>query len=468
MKRMQYTLHFCTLVALASGCGNAGESPATSCYLCGSFSDVSGVISAADGSLAAMQGWVMATFERDTGVARVESISNNAGKFKFSRVRTEQTQTLALLSPNYRLQGVLSMPGTDSKNIRQWFRYKSNQVPKLINDGNILKFVSQDNLDLQNYTVTAQQTNQELPNGVSKLSLTKTASLTSALPLLAPQDIGGLSLVSNSAKSASPDYNGNGIIKWLDPYDADKDSTKLDLFVADDSSPKQVFNNAINYLAVQVSRSADQSTSEKLTYLNYSTQLGDGLESTPTVTIRGADSLLGKTQIVLNDDGTNTKTYTGQTKIAQTANISTFDVLFLELKFTSGGKTWAMDFPWVFSLDISALPSATDATAKSAWDSGNLVVTNPFKAPSSTTDPLNSFTWAVRVYDDTNLIWTSTAKLFDASKTATNATITVPKAVFNFNSGAKYKYSVTLQSDDQIPGNPAYVIQSLKFDISAP
>ena len=468
MKKMQYTLHFYAALALLSGCGNVGESPATSCDLCGTYNDISGVISSAEGSLSAMQGWVIATIERDTGISRVEPISNNAGKYKFKKVRTNIAQTLALLSPNYRLQAVLSMPGTDSKNIRQWLRYNSTQLPKLINAGNILKFSSTDALDIQGYTVPSQQSDQELPTGVAKLGLTRSYRLTSSFNLL-HSELGAhsLGLLATSSKSTSPDYNTNGIVKWLDPYDGDKDGTKLDIFATGESNPKQLFNNVVKYFTVQVSKSADETTKEKLTYLNFSTQLLDGLSPTPTVYIRGSDALIGKSQISLADDGSGTKTYTGQVKVPSTATINTFDVLFLELKFGSDSKAWMADFPWVFSLDLASLPAATDAVAKSAWDSGNLVVTNPFTA-SGSTDPLNNFTWTVSVYSDSQLIWTSPSKLFDATKTATNATMTVPKAVFNFNSGATYKYSVSLQSDDQIPGTPAYVIQSLKFSLTAP
>jgi len=465
---MQSTLHFYAALLLVSGCGNVGESPASFCDLCGTYGDISGVISSAEGSLSAMQGWVVTTLERDTGIARVEPISNNAGKFKFKKVRTNTAQTLALLSPNYRLQAVLSMPGTDSKNIRQWLRYNSTQLPKLINAGNILKFASTDGLEIQNYTVPSQQSDQELPTGVSKLGLTRGVRLTeTARALHGELGAGSLGLLATTAKSASPDYNANGIVKWLDPYDGDKEALKLDLFATGETNPKQVFNNVIKYFTVQVSKTADETTQEKLTYINFSTQLLDGLSPTPTVFIRGSDALLGKSLLSLTDDGSGTKTYTGQAKVATTATINTFDVLFLELKFGSDAKAWMADFPWVFSLDLASLPAATDAVAKSAWDSGNLVVTNPFTA-SGSTDPLNSFTWTVSVYSDTTLIWTSPSKLFDATKTATNATITVPKAVFNFNSGVTYKYAVSLQSDDQIPGTPSYVIQSLKFAITAP
>ncbi|MEN9833890.1 MAG: hypothetical protein RL011_83 [Pseudomonadota bacterium] len=465
---MQSTLHFCAALVFASGCGNVGESPATSCDLCGTYNDVSGVVSSAEGSLSAMQGWVVTTIERDTGIARVEPISNNAGKFKFKKVRTNLAQTLALLSPNYRLQAVLSMPGTDSKNLRQWLRYNTTQLPKLINAGNILKFTSTDGLDIQGYTVPAQQSDQELPTGVSKLGLTRGTRLASPVNLLRSEmGANSLGLLATSTKTTSPDYNNNGIVRWLDPYDGDKEALKLDMFATGETSPKQVFNNIIKYFTVQVSKSADEATQEKLTYLNFSTQLLDGLSPTPTVYIRGSDSLMGKSLITLTDDGSGTKTYTGQAKVATTATINTFDVLFLELKFGSDSKAWMADFPWVFSLDLSSIPAATDAVAKSAWDSGNLVVTNPFTA-SGSTDPLNSFTWNVSVYSDSTLIWTAPSKLFDATRTATNATITVPKAVFNFASGATYKYSVSLQSDDQIPGTPSYVVQSLKFAITAP
>jgi len=468
LREVQTNLHFYAAVIALAGCGNVGQSPATSCSLCGTYNDLSGVASTSEGSLSALQGWVVAAFERDTGIARVETINNTSGKFKFKHLRTDQNQTLALLSPNYRIQAVLSIPAPESKAIRQWVKFKSPQIPKLINAGNIIQLESLDGIEVQNFSVPAQLQNLDLPTGVSKLGLTRPSQLTSQyMQNIQGRVSGGLGLLGSTAKSSSSDYNNNGVIKWLDPYDAEKDSTKLDLFAADESNGKQLFTQGVKYFSVQVTKTADENTKENLTQLTFTTQVLEGTEITPTVQMRGAEAVLGKSLVSLLDDGTGTRTYQTQIKLTSTATISAFDVIFLELKFGSDAKAWIMDFPWTFPLDLSALPASSDATAKSAWDSGNLIVTNPFSAKSSS-DPLNSFFWNVRVYSDTTLIWTSQYKLFDASKTTANATISAPKSIFNFNNGTTYKYVVTLQSDDQIPGHPAYVIQSQRFTITAP
>ena len=278
---------------------------------------------------------------------------------------------------------------------------------------------------------------------------------------------GGLGLLASTAKSSSSDYNNDGLIKWLDPSDSEKDSTKLDLFAADAANGKQFFTQGVKYFSVQVTKTADETTKENQTQLTFTTQVLDGIEITPTVQMRGAETVLGKSLVSLLDDGTGTRTYQTQIKLASNVTFSARDVIFLELQFGSDAKAWMMDFPWTFPLGSSDLPESSDAR-NHEWDkdSGNLKVTNPFSAKSYPN--LNSFFWSVRVYSDTSLIWTSQYKLFDASKTPTNATITAPKSIFNFNNGTTYKYVVTLQSDDQIPGHPAYVIQSQKFTIKPP
>ena len=467
MRKVQKNLHFyATAIALA-GCGNVGQSPATSCSLCGTYNDLSGVVSTSEGSLSALQGWVVAAFERDTGIARVETI-DKSGKFKFKHLRTDQNQTLALLSTTYRLQAVLSMPAPESKAIRQWFRFKSPQIPKLINAGNIIKFESLDGIEVQNFSVPAQLQNLDLPTGVSKLELTRQSQLTSQYMHNFQSHLnGGLGLLASTAKSSSSDYNNDGLIKWLDPSDSEKDSTKLDLFAADAANGKQFFTQGVKYFSVQVTKTADETTKENQTQLTFTTQVLDGIEITPTVQMRGAETVLGKSLVSLLDDGTGTRTYQTQIKLASNVTFSARDVIFLELQFGSDAKAWMMDFPWTFPLGSSDLPESSDAP-NHEWDkdSGNLKVTNPFSAKSYPN--LNSFFWSVRVYSDTSLIWTSQYKLFDASKTPTNATITAPKSIFNFNNGTTYKYVVTLQSDDQIPGHPAYVIQSQKFTIKPP
>lgn len=453
------------LVAL-NGCGRAGDKVVEACVLCGTMNDIRGSIGNKSGSQAQMAGWVVAMFETDTGLARVAEV-DNAGLFTLVKVRTDKVQTLAMMTPDYILQAVLSMPGPNDKTISQFFTISKNTLPKLINNGPIITFQNFDGIKPTKDIASAQK-GDGIPDGaahIQGLSLVQQPS-----PVDTDQD--------GIPNYKDPDIDGDGVINWIDPDD-DGDGIR-DPFDADqnadlvnDSSPTGhnfdlYFKEGVEWISVQHESRPKEDGSAIDTTLKFSTKVRDDV--TPfAVQIRGAPSLLNSATFMapdvtgqltvqpwnrlLADDGVSEDSGANDRLFAKKINLvsgkapRSYETIFFQLAFGTKEAPWYVEFPYIFpDVKISTISAQYDPNTRTV-----LLVGNPF-------GDVQDFIWTITVYDSKlTPVWTSAA---------------VPGATRQFQvqenilvSGETYKYSVVAQSLDKIPGYPAYTVYSVKYDL---
>jgi len=459
------------LAALAlAGCGGAGDSESKACSLCGTMNDLRGSISSKTGSQAEMAAWVVAAFERDSGIARVSDI-DSAGLYTLAHVRTDHPQTLALFTPEYILQGVLSVPDdNNNKIIHQFVQFTGAQVPKLISNGPIITFQSLDNMKVTK-DVAADANSDGIPDGGKTIGA---AALTGmALTGLAPDtDLDGI------GNDKDPDVNGDGIINWLDQDD--NGNGILDVFDGDqngdlvnDSSPQghntdQWFKEGVEYIAVQFELTPKDDGTGNETTLKFTTKVQDDV--TPiAVQIRGAPTLLNAATYTAKDaqgnDTTNTwnrqlmddgvsedgnpgdRVFAKKVTLANAAMPRAHETVFFELVFGSKAAPWYIDFPYTFpDLRPAAITSLYDANTRTVR-----LVGAPFGS-------IKDFIWIINLLNSSgSTVWTSQAV------SGITDQFVIPE---NFiQAGQTYKYEVIAQTLDKIPGFPSYAIHTPKYDL---
>jgi hypothetical protein len=471
-----------------AACGRAGEADSVACALCGPRNDIRGSISSQNGSQAQMAGWVVTAFEKDTGIARVSEV-DGAGLFTLQQSRTEKAQTLALLSPDYIVQSVLSIPNEKAPaTIKQFFQYKSPNLPKLIHKGQIVSFQ-----DFQGITVTKDLASDQDSNGVPDGSTSidgDPTKLWEGWQLLAQAAAGEASFslqagavdldLDGTPNQKDPDIDGDGIINWLDPddngngirdpFDGDQNGD-----LENDAAPGQedidlYFKEGVEYVAVQFEMKPKADASGDETTLKFTTKIRKDV--TPlSVQIRGAPSLLNGANFIapdaagvptvvawnrlLGDDGlsednsANDRIYSKKVVLEGSKTPRFHEVVFFQLVFGTPDKPWYMEFPYTFpDLRPSGITAQYEPNARAV-----LLIGNPFG------DQIQDFVWAINIWDEslTKVLWTSQAQ----SGTVRQATI--PENVLVADT--VYKYTVVAQTMDKVPGFPAYTVHSPTYDL---
>lgn len=481
-----------SLLFLHLACGTGGESDAAACALCGNLNDIRGSIASQTGSQAQMSGWLIASFEKDTGIARVSEI-DSAGLFNLSQVRTEKNHTLALFSPNYRLAGVLSIVNEKlPTTIKQFFQYKAPNLPKLIHKHSVISFQ-----DYQGITVSkdlaSDQNSDGTPDGWQSIDSNTLKlwdeSYSTPFPMdkptygLALQSSGSSDIDQDGISNArDPDIDGDGLINWLDPDD-DGDGIRDPLDgdqngdLINDAAPGQdnidlYFKEGVEYIAVQLQlkpKADDSKTTE--TSLKFVTKVRKDI--TPlAVQVRGAPSLFnGATYTapdsnnvptvvawnrLLADDGISEdnskddRIYAKRVTLAGSQLPTSHQVVFFQLVFGSKDKPWYLEFPYTFSdLKLASVSAQYEANSRSV-----LLIGKPFG------EQIQDFLWSINLWnaDQTSLLWTS------KTQAGTERTLTIPESVLT--KGTSYKFTVVAQTMDKVPGYPAYIVQSESYAIT--
>ena len=123
-------------------------------------------------------------------------------------------------------------------------------------------------------------------------------------------------------------------------------------------------------------------------------------------------------------------------------------MIFFQLAFGKADNPWLLEIPYTFPpVTLGSVTSAFDKTTKTVQ-----MVGTPFGA-------LNDYIWSVVIYNgEGTKIWESpTVK-------GVEKTFVVPSNILE--SGSSYKYSVVAQLLDRIPGYPAYLVRSKRYDIA--
>lgn len=459
-----------SLVMLASGCGGAGETTSTPCALCGDLNELRGSIASKSGSQAQMLGWVIVSLERETGIARVAE-ADNAGLYTLSKVKTNLSQTIALLTPDYILQSVLSVPGAVDKTIKQFVKFGTPTVPKLINNGPIITFQDFNGLVVQK-DLASDQNGDLIPDG--SVSLGAAAVGLNLLPTSTlDQDLDG------TANEKDPDIDGDGIVNVLDPDD--NGNGILDVFDGDangdlfnDTAPGEkdtdlYFKEGVEFISVQFELKPREDGTGSETTLKFTAKVRDDI--TPlAVQIRGAPSLLntstyvaydsdGNPQItawnrLLLDDGISEDSNAGDRLFAKKVvlpNAKTpraHEMVFFQLAFGSLEAPWFLEFPYIFpNVKPAAITAAYDKTTKSV-----LLLGNPF-------GEIQDYIWTINLSNATtgSVVWTSQAIPGNTKQFTIQENMIDPAQT--------YKFSVVAQTLDKIPSYPSYAIHSVKYDI---
>ncbi len=470
--------HLTFALALAVGtlggaCGGVGEGDATKCSICGTYEDIRGAISDQNGNQGlVLQGWAIAAFERNTNVARVAEV-DAAGLFTLSHVDMTQPQTLALLSPDYQLAGVLSMPNKSPATIRQYFTFTKKELPQLINKGPIISFQSLDGIKISK-DLASDQNSDQVPDGSVSIG-----SKPVGLHLAPAQSDSAIDLDQDGTRNEQdPDIDGDGIINILDPDD--NGNGQLDVFDPDangdyfaDNTPGQsdtdpFFSIGVEYVSVQFALVPKEDGTGNETSLTFLTKVRNDV--TPLVVqIRGAPSLLNNSYFfgrdaagqplqtafnrLLSDDGLSNDGKAGDRIFGKRITLDSGktprpnEAIFFQLAFGKKDAPWYMEFPYVFpELKPSAISAQYDVNTKTV-----LLVGNPFAE-------YQTFQWITYVYDEAGqTIWTSQASAGD------KRTMTIPEHIFD--PGAKYKFALSAQVLDKIQGHPAYAVFTKKYDI---
>ncbi len=474
------------------GCGNAGKSTTAGCSLCGDMSDLTGIVLGNTGTQSQLQGWAVAAFEFDTGIARVGEIDANA-TYVLQQTRTAKPLTLALYSPQYLLQAVTSIPSPTDKTIRQFFYATSPTLPKLTSNGPVVTFETLDGITPHSEVASAQN-DDGVPDGATKITGTATSALTDGppawiAPLKArmvaenPGDYAGLrgfGLDDGSTPPPDahgmdprldPDIDGDGIINWLDyddngnkvfdVFDPDQNSDLVADMTPDGHNTDQWFTEGVESIGVKYEVIPTGTATAAAAYVTLSTKVRDGTQPA-SVEIRGATQLFDGAVTVdpkgnpagtawdrtLADDGANVGgaagdgVYGRRLLLKQGVSPRSNETLFFKLVFGTSSP-WAAEYPFTFPpLTMSAITANYDSTTRTVELAGN-----PFAS-------VQDFVWIVNVFDSTTstVIWSS------AETQGTTRTLTIPDNVLT--AGASYTYEVIAQTLDKVPTMPVMAIHT--------
>lgn len=430
---------------------DSGGGAATGSFA-GSRVDVTGSIISQTGSQSQMQGWATALVERDSGIARVAE-ADSSGILKFSKASLEAAQTLVLLSPDYLVQSVLSIPSTKTNTIKQYFQMTKNTIPRLIQKGGIITFQNVDTLTVQDNTAT--DTNADgVPDGVASLGLS--------------YENHGFKLVSTDTdkdgltNDLDTDIDGDGLINVIDTDDdgdgiadyVDADANGDSVTDSQQQVSEQYFKAGLEYVAVQYTVTPTTKT------LKFVTKVRDGV--TPkAVAVKGATSFLkdstytssdgttGAWDYSLVDDGKSEDsgekdlTYGRLVTLATGITPRNNQVVFFQLTMGEGTEKFVAEYPYMF-------PNVTPATPTTSYDTTTRTVTlagDPFGAS------VQDFVWTVSVKNSDG------TKVYESGATpGATRTLVIPANILM--SGKTYTYKAVAQLLDKVSGVPAMAVHS--------
>lgn len=512
-----------TLSFLAShlSCGSAGQS--ASSLAGGDLATIRGAIVSSTGSQSDMFGYVMVLMERDTGISRVAQV-NSGGIFEFKHVKGDAPQTLVLLNASYKLTAVLSIRGTISQTIRQYFTPQASYLPRLIRKGPIIYFEDDETLSITSDTA-ADANGNGIPTaldpdeggGLSLLSdpLGLAPVKTERKDNIYPSHEQALVTQALKMTASGPDtddddipnefdfdLDGDGLINWfdidmdnnspIDIFDADADDDIL-LDSKDDETLKNEYKEGVEYFAVTVERGPNENNVTE-TKLILKTKIREAVEKitidAPTALISGAqydarqpdeddtddeDPPAEEVGYVSwdrelrddgysEDDGASDGIY-GQGVILKAGKKPlAYQTIFLKLDYGGDYQKW---YPYVF-------PSVTLGSFSIAYDA------NGFRfEKSSSSRPFGSaytnYQWLVKVYDSKTgrVVWESdledaqTSRITDDKGTLEQeielATNGDPDNGIKPTVLKAVGFAISLE---KVPGVPAYNIRSQPVNLN--
>lgn len=400
-----------------------------------------------------MQGWVLTLLERDSTTARVAA-ADSSGNLKFSKVSLAAVQTAYLLSPDFLVQSVLSMPSTTANTIRQYFTLNKTTLPRVVQKGSILNFQSTDAISIQSGNSTDTD-GDGIPDGMASLGLIQSSP-------------GGFALSTDTDKDGTvnesdADIDSDGLPNAIDS-DGDGDAT-IDALDADangngvadsqENNSSQHFAVGVEYVAAQYIVTSSAST------VRFITKVRDTI--TPTsVKIRGATSLLGSSSYIksdgssggswdlsLADDGVNDDGSTGDLLYGRSVVLASGksprgnQVVFFQLEMGSGAEAFTAEYPFLFPPLTPTVPTTSyDATTRTVTLEGDPLGTE-----------ITGFVWVVSIADSDGITIYEGPAVAGATRT-----FVIPSNVMQ--TGQTYTYRASAQTLDKVAGYPSIVVRS--------
>lgn len=489
------------LVACGGGSGGGGGGSG--------LVDITGSIRGQTSDVTDNAGWSVVFSDQRTGVCKVGTVGA-AGQYEVFQVNAGQPHTVVLLDGNFRLQSVLSFPGLETGQIRQFFTFAGNTLPTLIHEGGIVRFADTSNLTLNDSFANdiSGTAGDGVPDGMDQTPVS-TANSRSRLQgsALSAEVRDYLALQANAdqvpdndgdevANTEDPDIDGDGIINRFD-VDADGDTNGVqNIFSADadgsleadilETTTESHFSEGIEYFVAQVVQEMDSATTFQ-TYLNFTVKLRD--TSASFVTIHGSEALLSDAAAVTVDQATGVETeavwdltllddglngdsdakdqiYSRKVLLGTDVVPLPGEVVFARLQY---GKVAAdakfTDFPFIFP-DMTTnpfTPTVTDTTFTL-----NLA-DNPFLV-SGATEGARQFKWSIHIYDETveprRKVFNSDPKSVADLAAGASTTYTVPSNAIP--SGSYVAYVVLQALGVRLPGLGQWSLISLPINVTIP
>lgn len=457
-------LHLVTasiFVAGAFSCRSASESESAGAEsgFAGNRVDVTGSITSQSGSQSQMQGWAVVLVERDSGTGRVAE-ADVSGNLTFSKASLSAVQSVVLLSPDYLVQSVLTLPSTKPKTLRQYFQMSKSTLPRLVQKGGIVSFQTTDGIVMQEQTATDTDADG-IPDGVASLGLAAAGGATQLLDA-ADTDADGID------NSVDYDIDGDGLLNAFDTDDdgdsivdsIDSDANNDNIADALQQTSDQHFKVGVESVAVQnITTSGGQT-------LKFVTKVREGV-AVKAVKIRGATSFLsGSTysspdntavswDLTLADDGLNEDgaakdfIYARNVSLATGISPRANQMVFFQLTVGEGADQFVAEFPFLF-------PNLSATVPTTAYDAATRIVTltgDPFG------ESLQDFVWSVSVNNSAGV------KVYETNL-ASGATRTQVIPANILVAGQTYTYKATAQLLDKVSSYPSMVVQSDEGTIS--
>ncbi len=451
--RPSFIVLLLTATALHYGCGKSGKGgDTTEAIRVPTSETINGSIVSQTGGQREMAGWVVVLSEKDTGVSRVAEV-DQVGSFSLKGVDTTKYHTIVLLSPDYKLAAVLSMPSSASPaGVRQFFKLKSKALPRLIHKGPIVEFFATYPLEVApDFAVDTD--GDGIPNGMDASA--------NGLLLAPPVDTDRDGIPNDK----DFDIDGDGIPNIFDT-DADGDGT-LNVFDRDangdaisDAAQKngiQYFADGAEFIAVQLITEPQTSGPDRV-LLIVSTRVRDGVNPT-SVRVRGSQALLNAATVedvdaesdavtsqpfdgTLVDGTAGDGVYTREIILAADKYPKSNQVLFVQLAFGEDSAVWFKEYAYTF-------PNITLGSVSVAYDSNVQTLSiqgTPFGS-------IEDYVWSANVFNADGI------KVHSTPVTPGNITMQqLPDDLLE--SGQSYETVIYAQSIAPVPGYPAYIIKS--------
>lgn len=436
------------LILTACGSGSSGGDDEGGPSFSGNMQNLTGTITSQSGTPAQMKNWVATLMERDSGVTRV-AVADASGILKWNKVSFDSIQTAFLLSPDYLVQSVMSIPSSKANTVKQYFQIGQTVLPQLVQKGAGLSFRTSSGITVFDFTALDADGDGN-PDGTNSLGLTSGGFNLAAVD----SDKDG---VSNDTDC---DIDGDGLVNAIDGDDdgdgildvLDVDANGNGIADSQETIGGSYYNQGIEYFAVKYEKGSTENT------LLFVAKVRDGL--TPaSVKIRAPGSLVDGAEMVegaagawdlsLADDGLNNDgaakdlLYARKIKLASGKVPRVNQMVFAQLTIGTGDSAFTIEYPWLF-------PNLAPSSVTTSYDTASRVVTlagDPFGSD------IQSFLWSVTLTNADGL------KVYESSALpGTTRTLTIPANIMQ--SGSTYTYQAIAQSLDKIPGLPAMAVRS--------